>query len=358
MRKYLPFILLLAAFPGAADETSEPPAVVRIVAVGDMMIGSWSGDLLHEHGSSYPFLRTASYLQDAEIATGNLEGPHCTVGTAEVKEYTYRMPPELLDGYAWAGFDVLSVGNNHAMDFGPECFLENIAEIRKRGMEICGGGRNVDEANQPAVIERKGIKVAFLGYSTTFPEEAWAGPDTAGTAFPKRGRLIQAVRSAAAENDLVVVQFHWGAQGRSDPKDYQVALAHLVIDHGADLVIGHHAHVLLGVEAYKGKLIFYGLGNFTFASFAERAKTSVIASVTLDRHGDLVRAEVVPINVNNHEVELQPVPLPGDPAILSELRRVSAMIERETTLPVIEDDGTIHLPRSRPSLRSSRPWPV
>jgi poly-gamma-glutamate synthesis protein (capsule biosynthesis protein) len=346
MRTSIPLILLGLQFTflQVVKAPGEKPASVTISAVGDMMIGSWSGDLLREHGPTYPFVRVAPYLQGSDVATGNLEGPHCTTGTADTKTYTYRMAPQLLDGYAWAGFDVLSLANNHAMDFGPQCMLENIAEIRKRGMEVCGGGADIDEAHEPTVIVRNGLSIAFLCYSTTFPESAWATPEQPGTAFPERNRLIRSVRSAAAEHDVVVVQFHWGEQGRTSPKDYQVGLAHLVVDNGADLVLGHHAHVLLGVEAYKGKLIFYGLGNFTFASFAETAKTSVIALVTLDDQGNLVRGEVMPINVDNHQVELQPIPLPGDPEVLSELRDASAMIGRGTTPPEIDDEGTIHLP--------------
>ena len=321
---------------------TEPPSVT-IVGVGDMMIGSWGGDLIRQHGHTYPFLRVADLIRQADVATGNLEGPHCTTGEAMAKTYTYRMPPEWLDGFSWAGFDVVTVANNHAMDFGPECFLEGIAEIEKRGIRVCGGGPDIAAGNRPAVVERNGISVAVLGYSATFPEEAWATERTPGTIFPRREHVIEAVRRADRDHDVVVVHFHWGAQGRADPKPYQVELAHLVIDHGADLVFGHHAHVLLGVEAYKGKLIFYGLGNFTFASYSETARTAAIARVTLDGAGDLVRADVVPLNVYNIEVDLQSVPRPADPSTLTELRVKSELIEGGVPA-VILDDGSVRLP--------------
>ena len=340
---------LSASQDPASETTSAVPAApvesgaVTIVAVGDMMIGNWGEELVGKNGPEYPFRKVADYLQQADIATGNLEGPHCSQGQAMKKKYTFRMKPEHLAGYRWAGFDVLTVGNNHAMDFGADCFLETLENLKKGGMAACGGGPNLAKANSPAVVERKGIRVAFLGYSATYPKEAWATPSRPGTVFPERSRLINAVSKAASSNDLLVVHFHWGGEGRQDPKDYQKDLAHLAIDNGADLVIGHHPHVLQGVESYQGRLIFYSLGNFTFASYSQRARTSALVQVTLDRKGNLVRGQVVPLNVYNYEVHLQPVPLPGDPVILGEIRKISGMIGTGKAA-IIEKDGAIRIP--------------
>jgi poly-gamma-glutamate synthesis protein (capsule biosynthesis protein) len=332
--------LLLLAAPWAAQ--AEESETVTILGVGDMMVGSWGGELIARYGINYPFLKVADLVGAADVATGNLEGPHCTTGEAMAKSYTYRMPPAWLDGIRRAGFDVISVANNHAMDFGPDCFRETVAEVENRGMLVCGGGDTIADGNRPAVIERNGISVAVLGYSTTFPEESWATESTPGSIFPYRDQVIDAVRQASQNHDVVAVHFHWGEQERIDPKEYQVKLAHLVIDHGADVVFGHHAHVLLGIEAYKGKLIFYGLGNFTFASYSETARTAAMARVTLDARGDLVRADVVPLNVYNIVTDLQPVPLPADPTILQELRVKSELIDGGIPA-VILADGSIHL---------------
>jgi poly-gamma-glutamate capsule biosynthesis protein CapA/YwtB (metallophosphatase superfamily) len=354
------FLILLApAAPGFAEEVAVPPltiqvptaqstpepepSTVTIVAVGDMMLGNWAEDLLDREGIDYPFTQVGEILRKADIATGNLEGPHCTQGEAMKKTYTFRMPIRFLDAYKNAGFDVVAVSNNHAMDFGSACFLECLSELQKREIKVCGGGKNLAEANRAAVIERNGIKTAFLGYSLTYPKEAWAAPGKPGTVFAERNRLIRAVELASEENDLVVVQFHWGGEGKQDLRDYQSDLARLAIDHGADLIIGHHPHILQGIESYKGKLIFYSLGNFTFASYSKRARTSAIAKVTLDKSGKLVTAEAIPVNVYNYEVHLQPKPIPGDPAILEELRTTSMKIGRGAILPVIEPSGEIRI---------------
>jgi len=346
--RWLFVIVMIVAAPCAAQEMEAPS--VTIAGVGDMMIGSWGGDLIGVHGPNYPFLKVVDLVRAADVATGNLEGPHCTTGEEMTKSYTYRMPPSWLDGFRWAGFDVVSVANNHAMDFGPECFLENVAEIEERGMLVCGGGSDIADGNRPAVIERNGITIAVLGYSATFPEEAWATDQSPGTIFPKKEHVIEAVRLAKQKHDVVVVHFHWGAQGRVDPKEYQVTLAHLVIDHGADVVFGHHAHVLLGVEAYKGKLVFYGLGNFTFASYSETARSSIMARVTVDGDGRLVAADVVPLNVYNIEVDLQPVPHGAPMSVLAELRVKSELIEGGVPA-VILDDGSVLLPEQAAARR-------
>ncbi|THB63460.1 MAG: CapA family protein [Gammaproteobacteria bacterium] len=331
-----------SAAAAVKSKAPQKPATVTIAAVGDMMVGNWGENLLAKNGANYPFEKVAKYLQKADIATGNLEGPHCTTGKAMEKRFTFKIKPSYLSGYKWAGFDVLTVSNNHAMDYGAKCFLQSNAAVEKLGIKVCGGGKNLSDANKPAVIERNGISVAVLGYSATYPKEAWANTKRAGTVYPERSRVISAVSKAAKKHDLVVVHFHWGGEGRKDPKQYQKNLAHLAIDHGADLIIGHHPHILQGIESYKGRLIFYSLGNFTFASYTKRSKTSAIANVTLNKDGTLNKASVIPLNIYNYQVHLQPIPLPEDPSILSELRKISGMIGKGTPAK-IGKDGSISL---------------
>jgi len=299
---------------------------VSIAAVGDCMLGNWTGVLIKKRGMHFPFDKVRWYLTSADITTGNLEGPHCTTGEAkEGKKYTFKIPPEYLDIYKQTGFDVMNLANNHILDFGSECMFETMEELGKRDIKHCGAGKNSILANQPAIMIKNGIKTAFLGYSATFPEEYWAKKDEPGTVFPYRAEVIRAVEQAAAENDAVVVHVHWGSELRSDPKEYQADLAHLLIDHGADLVLGHHPHILQGVEIYKERLIFYSLGNFTFASYSKKSKTSVIARVQFNKKGEIKSADIVPVNVYNVEVDLQPVPMPGDPAVIQELTELSRL---------------------------------
>jgi poly-gamma-glutamate synthesis protein (capsule biosynthesis protein) len=138
----------------------------------------------------------------------------------------------------------------------------------------------------------------------------------------------------------VVVSFHWGSEGAATPKPYQVATAHAAIDSGADIVLGHHPHVLQGIERYKKGIIFYSLGNFAFGSMSPTADRSVIARITLDR--GIKAVELVPLNVLNSEVRFQPKPLKG--------RRGKAVIEQLNLISremgtVISADGSRYLVR-------------
>lgn len=341
--------ILVAASVMATPEnsihtSSVSESTLTLAAVGDLMIGSWGQILIEKFGADYPFQDISTIIKSADIATGNLEGPHCETGQAmEAKKYVFRMPIEQLDAYRNAGFDVFTLANNHSMDFGSDCLMQCIEALNERDLKHCGAGKNLSEANQPAVIVKNGISIGILGYSATFPEEAWATEIKAGTVFPERSLVINSIERASREYDVVAVHFHWGEECRSDPKEYQRELAHLVIDHGADLVIGHHPHVLQGIEIYKNRLIFYSLGNFIFASYSEKAKTSIIASITFNHEGKILKAEIIPVNVYNLDVDLQPKPLPNNPAILDEIRKKSDLVPNAIA-PVINSDGSLTFP--------------
>jgi poly-gamma-glutamate synthesis protein (capsule biosynthesis protein) len=153
------------------------------------------------------------------------------------------------------------------------------------------------------------MKVAFLAYSLTFPDDFYATADSAGTAPGIFSFYRDDIAGARKEADYVVVSFHWGTEGSTIIKPYQVAAAHRAIDAGADVVIGHHPHVLQGIEHYKNGVILYSLGNYAFGTASKTAKRSVIARVIL---GNGVKGvELVPLNVLNREVHFQPRVLSG-----------------------------------------------
>ena len=158
----------------------------------------------------------------------------------------------------------------------------------------------------------------------TFPTEFYAKKDTAGTAYPEPELMQQSLKFWDNLVDFTIVSFHWGAEKRETPKDYQIYFAHLAIDSGADLILGHHPHVLQGVELYKNRLIAYSLGNFAFGSYSKHAVDSIILKAHLNSNG-LDYAQCIPINVDNREVEFQPAVLNGErkEAVLSKLTTLS-----------------------------------
>ncbi len=205
-----------------------------------------------------------------------------------------------------------------------------------------GAGSNLTEARKAAVAEVNGKRIGFLSYSLTFPEEFWASDTSAGTCFPYASFVYKDVARLKNKTDFVIVACHWGQELRTTPKKYQVELAHNLIDNGADVILGHHPHVVQGIEFYKGKLIAYSLGNFVFASYSERAKDSMMLQLNLSNE-PIMKARIVPINVYNREVDFQPVPLTGDSRDAF-LQRMISMSEELNSVPVgINKDGDIEM---------------
>ncbi|MCZ6677118.1 MAG: CapA family protein [Candidatus Poribacteria bacterium] len=320
---YLTLILHLIAIP--LGDAAEPETEIRVVCVGDIMLAGSAEPVIDRKGVDYPFEGTRHILQAADIAIGNLEMPIATVGEpAPEKEYTFRGHPRLAAGIANAGFDVLTLANNHTGDYGDAALLEMLEILGANKLKYCGAGAALDMARKPATVQVKGKRVAVLAYANTFPFEFFAGEDDPGTVRGMPEFFVPDIKAAKRWAELVIVSFHWGGELVTEPRDYQEAFGRRAIDAGADLVFGHHPHVLQGIEVYNGKLIAYSLGNFAFASYSENAKTSAILQVTF-RGQSMVRAELIPINVFNLEVAFQPKVLKGEAAesVFDEVRALS-----------------------------------
>jgi len=245
------------------------------------------------------FQHVRGILREADFTFGNLEGSHADSGTPWVKEGSnWKSGAEQMVAVEDAGFDAMSVANNHSMDFGREALLETIENLKRIGVGHTGGGRNSAEAYSPAIVQKSGCKVALLGYATVYVRGWEAGPDTPGIAVLRGGtsyepaprffegpgrppiihswilpedkaRLAEDIAAARKVADLVVCTFHWGVSGGYVKlTEYQPDLGHHAIDCGADLVFGHHPHTLQGIEIYKSKPILYSLGNFIFDALA------------------------------------------------------------------------------------------
>jgi poly-gamma-glutamate capsule biosynthesis protein CapA/YwtB (metallophosphatase superfamily) len=313
--------------PAPARKAPEAPsAELRIAAVGDIMLGGTAAPEMQKYGYDYPFEQTKNILKQAQIVFGNLEGPLTDAGTAEAaKQYVFRSPPDkVAPALARAGFNVVSLANNHTLDYGSGGLEDTRAALDKAGIRHAGVGRNAIEARQPVYMMADGVTVAVLAYSLTFPEEFWAGPDKPGTAFGHEKHVRADVATARQTADIVVVSFHWGQEGKTELRDYQTQLAHAAIDAGASAVLGHHPHVLQGVEQYKHGVILYSLGNFAFGSYSNTVTRSVIALLTFrDRRWRELR--MVPLNVKNAEVVFQPRPLVGRDAteVVEHLQQLS-----------------------------------
>jgi poly-gamma-glutamate capsule biosynthesis protein CapA/YwtB (metallophosphatase superfamily) len=157
---------------------------ISIAAVGDIMIGNHTTYYIQKYGVDYPFDSTREILSQAHIAFGNLESPFTHTGTKFDKRFNFKVPPEFAPGLLRAGFDVVTLANNHILDYGIEGLENTLAVLDSIGLAYCGAGVTSDQAQQPAIIERNGFRIGFLGYSMTFPEEFWATRTRGGTNYP------------------------------------------------------------------------------------------------------------------------------------------------------------------------------
>jgi len=298
-----------------AEPATPPSYKLSIAAVGDIMLDGSAREIMQREGYDHAFAATREWLTKADIAIGNLEGPLTARGQSITeKQYLFRSPPDkVATALADAGFDVVSLANNHTLDYGAEGLDDTILALKEKKIGYSGAGDNIGEARKAAYIERNGLKVAFLAYSLTFPEEFWATSQRAGTAFGNSEHIEEDVRAARKLADIVVVSFHWGRESTTELRPYQVALGHTAINAGASLVIGHHPHILQAVEKYKDGVILYSMGNFAFGSYSRKAQVSALAQIEFDNR-KLVSVRLRPINVFNVNVLFQPQPLTGKAA--------------------------------------------
>jgi len=288
-------------------QRQNPGNMIRISAVGDIMLGGTSQPVLEDLGYDYPFEQVKHLFTDSDIVIGNLEGPLTNRDTPFAdKDYLFKTPPErVAPALKKAGFTIMNLANNHIMDFGTGGMTDTLQALHQLGIETVGVGDNLQQARQGTVIIAKNMKIGFLSYSLTFPKSFWASDNRAGTAFGHEHQIRADVRRMKKYVDILVVSYHWGQEKSMDLRDYQPILAHAAIDEGASLVLGHHPHVLQAVEQYRHGAIIYSLGNFTFGSYSRAADTSVVATAIFD--GDRLHGlELVPINVLNVDVNFQP----------------------------------------------------
>ncbi len=218
-----------------------------------------------------PFARVQPRMADADVAIVNLETALTTGGTRAVKEFTFRSPPAFAQVLADAGVDVVSLANNHSLDFGQASLLETIEHLNNAGIGAAGAGVNLADALTPITVDVHGIKVAVLAATQIIPAGNWLATQTrpglvgAGKQQLDENarRLAGEVQRATFDHDVVVVVLHWGFEGDSCPNGTQQLVAEMLFDAGATAVLGAHPHVLQPiVNRTDGKVVAYSMGNF------------------------------------------------------------------------------------------------
>lgn len=340
-----PSISLPALAFREAPATPVGPRAILLVAAGDVTLGNHVEEFLRERQArgepadhaTYPFARVAHHFLGADVALVNLEGPLTERTDRIPKNFNFRAHPRMVEALVAGGITAVNLANNHSMDFGLEGLRETQRALAGAGLASFGAGQDEASAREGALIERRELRVGLLGYAYLGPNPLdpptiWAAgrrPGAAGHPRDLTGVLRMVAEDVArlrARADVLVVSFHWGTEGRHYPEEYQVALGRRAIDEGAQVVLGHHPHVLQGIEAYRNGIIAYSLGNFVFGGHWDpRDKDAIILKVVVAPEG-VQGVEIVPIRHSNPpSLTFQPSELTGPDAarVLARLRRYS-----------------------------------
>jgi poly-gamma-glutamate synthesis protein (capsule biosynthesis protein) len=275
----------------------------------------------------YPFKRFPEFGR-ADISMVNLENPLTTSRDASDKTFVFRARPDYVRVLQNGGVDLVTLANNHMYDYKEAGMLETIRHLDEAGILHVGAGKNEQAARSAVIIHKKKVRLGFLGYyglrrhSGCHPATA----DSAGTALRKLRLIRQDIRALRDSVDFIFVNFHWGLEKEHLPQDEQIWFAHKTIDYGADMIIGHHPHVLQGIEKYKGKYIVYSLGNFIFGGNSRKHESTAILRVTINT----ITRTLQPVSILPVQVDYwQPHLLSGEPAraVMDSVQHYSSVFE-------------------------------
>lgn len=276
---------------------------VSLVFTGDIMLNRRVEMMMMANGDyRFPFLKIADDLAEADLLFGNLEGPISDKGTKVGSIYSFRANPEAIEGLEFAGFDVLSLANNHAFDYGREALEDTFSRLKEAGIDYVGAGPDAEKAFGLVIREVNGLKIGYLAYTNLGPKAWRAGQSSPGLAWVNEesfAELKKNISLARAKSDILIVSIHAGEEYIKEPTPFQASFSRLAIDSGADIVIGHHPHITQKSEEYNGGYIFYSLGNFVFdQSFSSQTMQGQIVKVLIE---DGKIKEALPVDVKLNE---------------------------------------------------------
>ena len=317
-----------------AEERPEPkpeePGSVLLAFAGDVMFSDPFLASYDKSGiSAIADSEMLEHMQNADLFVINEEFPFSLRGEAmEDKQFTFRADPKYVKIFQELGVDIVTVANNHALDFGRDAFLDTLDTLKSANIACIGGGYHLSEASAPAVQTINGQTFAIFGATRVSPSATWYASDSQPGLFQTYDATLlnQKIAEAHTEYDHVIVFAHWGIEKNETPEDYQRSLAKGYIDAGADLVVGCHPHVLQGFEYYNGVPIVYSLGNYLFGN----------------RDGDTVLLEASYDSEGAPSIQLVPCKRAG--SVLSRIQHPEALFQHLTELSfgvTVAEDGTL-----------------
>jgi poly-gamma-glutamate capsule biosynthesis protein CapA/YwtB (metallophosphatase superfamily) len=332
----VPCAVVLATLAGtiatshSASSAKQQPSVT-VVAVGDILLDRGVAQQIEKHGLHYPFARTRVLLSGADLAFGNLECPITQNGNKVMKPFCFKAKPQTASALKAAGLDVLSLANNHTLDCNRSGLVETMQNLQRQKLRWSGAGSNRKQAEAATITTINGLRVAWLSFSEFIPEGVFLRDDKPSIALASPEAIQRSVTQARKQAQIVIVSLHWGVEYAARPRANQTNWAKIAVDNGADLVLGHHPHVLQGLQVQtrrsgstlRRSLVAYSLGNFVFDSpraWDKRTAQTMILRCTFDRNG-LLSAEVVPIIIQQSQP--RPANLAEAQTILRDVAKLS-----------------------------------
>lgn len=293
-----------------------------------------------EERDRYPFQKIRPVLLEADIAFANLETP-----LSDHARYNglFRTPTSFAKALKWAGIDVVSTANNHALDAEGEGLLHTKEALLQVGVGSVGTGQNLSDARSPFIIEREGITVAFLGYTqfSNHKRQGFALPDVSGPVPLDPFLIKEDIQRIRKQVDFVILSFHWGIEGDQHTHPVARKFAHAAIDAGADIILGHHPHVPGGIEVYKEKVIIYSFGNFIFGHTYNSWMDNYLVRLNLSPT-QIEKVEIIPISGEGKSLA-QPQVLMGKSARIL-LKDIQTLTENLNTRMEVEKDIGVVVP--------------
>ncbi|MBI2642510.1 MAG: CapA family protein [Candidatus Wildermuthbacteria bacterium] len=283
------------------EETNEEK--ITLLFVGDIMLDRGVEYYIEKNGGDwrFPFLNIADFLKKADLVFGNLESVISDKGEKQGSIYSFRADPRALEGLVFAGFDVLSVTNNHSLDYGMDALLDSISRVEDADIATLGAGINKQAAQKLFVKETRGTKIGMLAYTNTGSPLWEVGESTFGVAWVDEHNLAefsQRIKDAKKEVDVLVVSIHFGEEYQKEPSATQELIAKTAVGSGADMVVGHHPHVIQPLVQYQQGWIAYSLGNFVFdQGFSKETMQGLLLEVIV-QDKKITRVSPRPINLN------------------------------------------------------------
>jgi poly-gamma-glutamate capsule biosynthesis protein CapA/YwtB (metallophosphatase superfamily) len=304
MKTALIAVAALCLSAPSVSRAADAPAVT-LALVGDVMLGRDVARAVAAHSPLYPFEPVLDELRGSDLLFGNLEGPLTDRNSRFPRVNALHAAPQMGEVLARVGFEVLSLANNHAIDYGRAGLEQTLSVLDKVGIRAVGAGRTAEEAQAGVVITVRGLRVGFLAFSS-FPYADFVhDPARASIAVLRPDAIREGIARLAPKCDVLVVSLHWGQEGERATSDFERETAHRAVDLGAKVVVGHHAHVRGEIERYKGGLIAYGLGNLVFDDKSYGGNEGYILRCTATAAG-VSSYRAVPVRVSGCQAHLAP----------------------------------------------------